>query len=524
MLFASNIFLFEFLPAAILGFYLLAHYSSVMAAKVWLCAASFVFYGWWNPAFLLLLGGSIVFNYTLSTFLKSDDDAPGGTQSWLLAFGVAANLGLLFYYKYLFPLLGFLHHLGVTQTDYGSVELVLGISFFTFTQIGYLVDCREGLVSERNPIDYLLFVTFFPHLIAGPILHHREVMPQFANDSTYRFRPENLGVGLTVFAFGLFKKVLLADKIAPWAEAGFAHPAGASVIQGWSVALAYSMQLYFDFSAYCDMAIGLGIMFGMTLTRYLTLLIYNPISLAIVRRRQARGLPAGRQAVESVSGFASIIVFPTMTTLLLAGIWHGAGIQFIVYGALFGTYLSINHAWRLVFPPSGRKAPQSGLVRLWRGFWPVALTYTVILVPQIFFRADNTKDAAALLSGMFGANGSGFPLPIPANDVKYLGPMQHLLLDHSVLTVALRETYNSQTLPLATNLLLAIGLAIICFTTPNVYQIMGEWSPALNKVKPATFWPLHWKPSFMWAAAAGIMMFWSCLHFDHPARFLYFQF
>ncbi|MEJ1964031.1 MAG: MBOAT family O-acyltransferase [Gammaproteobacteria bacterium] len=226
MLFNSDIFLFAFLPLAVLGYYLLAHRQGVWSAKVWLCAASFVFYGWWNPAFLLLLTGSIAFNYLVSQQLTGTEER-SGRQNVILTFGVVANLLLLFYYKYLFPLLGFLHHAGVTEADYGSVILPIGISFFTFTQIGYLVDCRQGLVRERGLLNYVLFVTFFPHLIAGPILHHKEIMPQFANEASYRFRADNLSIGLTVFALGLVKKVMLADSIAPWAEAGFDHP------QGW---------------------------------------------------------------------------------------------------------------------------------------------------------------------------------------------------------------------------------------------------------------------------------------------------
>ena len=191
MLFNSNVFLFAFLPFAILGFYWLALYSGPFAAKVWLCLASFVFYGWWNPAFLLLLIGSIAFNYSLSLFL-ADRDGEDHRQTLLITAGVAANLLLLGYYKYLFPLLGFLHRVGWTSVNFGSVILPIGISFFTFTQIGYLVDCRQGLVRERGLLNYVLFVTFFPHLIAGPILHHREIMPQFADDATYRFKSDNL--------------------------------------------------------------------------------------------------------------------------------------------------------------------------------------------------------------------------------------------------------------------------------------------------------------------------------------------
>ncbi len=547
MLFNSAVFLFAFLPVSIIGYFSLARFQSVFAAKAWLCVASLVFYGWWNPVFLILLACSIAFNYSLSLLLKSTPDAPDAGQTALLAAGVTANLAVLFFYKYLFPLLGLLHASGWIGTDFGSVVLVLGISFFTFTQIGYLVDCRQGLVRDRSFINYVLFVTFFPHLIAGPILHHREIMPQFADEATYRFRADNLMVGITVFAAGLVKKVLLADHIAPWAELGFAHTAGMPFLQAWSTALAYSMQLYFDFSGYCDMAIGLGIMFGvrlplnfnspykatsviefwqrwhMTLTRYLTLLLYNPIALAVARRRQRRGLPAGRQAARTPSGFVSMIVVPTLTTMILAGIWHGAGLQFIVYGVLFGVYLCVNHAWR-IFAGASRE-PRAFPGRLWAALWPVALTYLCVLVSQIFFRAVDTRSGVALIAGMLGAHGSGLPLPIPPDNVRYLGMAQHWLLDHGVFAVALRDAYNAETLPLVTNTAVALGLAVIAFAAPNIYQIMGHASPALTKVRPAS-WPRrwHWKASVPWALGTGLMLFCSCLYFDHPSRFLYFQF
>jgi len=545
MLFNSSVFLFWFLPAALLGYYLLAHLAGSFYAKVWLCAASFVFYGWWNPAFLLLLGGSILFNFWLSRFLH-DTEAADSRQSWILGLGVAANLLLLFYYKYLFPFLGFLHQLGWSG-DYGSVILPIGISFFTFTQIGYLVDCRQGQVEERSFLSYVLFVTFFPHLIAGPILHHREIMPQFANDATYRFRSDYFAPGLTLFCFGLIKKVVLADSIAPWAEIGFAHAPGTPFLQAWSVVLAYSMQLYFDFSGYSDMAVGLGGMFGvrlplnfnspyksasiiefwqrwhMTLTRYLTLLLYNPISLSIVRRRQQAGLPTGRQAVESVAGFSTLIVFPTLSTMFLAGLWHGAGLQFIVYGVLHGVYLSVNHAWRL-FRPATTLAKLKGFAAVWGTAWRVLLTYLAVLVAQIFFRADSVSDAVALLAGTVGLHGSGLPLTIPLGNVHYLGFLQDFLLQHQLVAVGLRSLYNESTLPLASNLALALGLGVIAFTAPNVYQILDKCSPALAKVQPMPWHRLIWHPTRAWAILTAVLLFVAVQHFNHTARFLYFQF
>jgi D-alanyl-lipoteichoic acid acyltransferase DltB (MBOAT superfamily) len=516
MLFNSSVFLYVFLPVSLLGFFMLARMAGISAAKVWLCAASFVFYGWWNPIFLVLLAGSITFNYALSVFLTDRPGARG--QALLLTAGVAANVLLLVYFKYLFPFLGFLHALGLRHSDAGSVVLPLGISFFTFTQIGYLVDCRQGAVRDRGILNYILFVTFFPHLIAGPILHNREIMPQFADPKTYVFKAANLAAGMALFAFGLFKKVVFADSIAPWAELGFAHTHGMPWLESWSVALGYSMQLYFDFSGYSDMAIGLGIMFGvklplnfnspykaasiidfwqrwhMTLTRYLTLLIYNPISFWIVRRRKAQGLGTGRDAAATLSGFTSMIAFPTVATMLIAGVWHGAGLTFVVFGALHGTYLCINHAWRIAFPPRPRSdlPPRAGLSRLWCVVWPVALTYLAILVTEVFFRAATVADALALLRGMLGLNGWGLALPLDGH---------------------LRD-----------NLLLAVILAVIAFRAPNACQIMNDWSPTLTKVRSTLRSLWLWRPNVGWAMVGGLLLFIASQRFDQSGVFLYFQF
>jgi alginate O-acetyltransferase complex protein AlgI len=512
MLFNSYVFLFGFLPTTLVGYYGVAHLYGARAAKIWLCLASFVFYGWWHPALVVLFIGSIAFNYFLSLYLVGEESGHPSRQSKILLAGVAANLLLLFYYKYLFALLGFFRDLGWTG-DAGSVILPIGISFFTFTQIGYLVDCRQGLVRDRSLLNYVLFVTFFPHLIAGPILHHREVMPQFANDDTYRLRVENFAVGLTLFTVGLFKKVMLADSIAPWAEIGFADLQNIHLVQAWSVALAYSMQLYFDFSGYSDMAIGLGIMFAirlplnfnspyksmsiidfwqrwhMTLTRYLTLLVYNPLALRVARYRQHAGLAMNRQAAATPWGFASMIALPTLATTLLAGIWHGAALQFIFYGALHGVYLCVNHVWRIFHRPFVAPTPLR-TVALYSIAWRVVLTYCAVLLAEIFFRAKNASDAAILLGGMLGFHGTDFPLPVP-------------LVYHCAFVVV---------------------LGIVAFGTPNVYQILNSWSPALTKVKPMRWQFLAWRPTWPNAAGIGALLAVAALYLERTTEFLYFQF
>ena len=315
MLFNSYVFVFCFLPVTLAGFAVLARVSGRASAAPWLVAASFVFYGWWNPSFVPLLSGSIAFNYALARAIGRAGARPR-VQSALVALGIGCDLAALVYYKYLASILGFLRLHGWSGVTLDSPTLPLGISFFTFTQIGFLLDTRNGTVQERKLSSYLLFVTFFPHLIAGPVLHHREMMPQFAAPETYRLSGENILVGLTVFAIGLAKKVL-ADQLSGIAAPGFSSAERLALLPAWQAALGYSMQLYFDFSGYSDMTIGTARLFNvrfpanfnspykarsiieywqrwhMTLTRYLTLYLYNPIAPHIARRRAACR-PAGR--------------------------------------------------------------------------------------------------------------------------------------------------------------------------------------------------------------------------------------
>jgi alginate O-acetyltransferase complex protein AlgI len=264
---------------------------------------------------------------------------------------------------YLAAVLWFLRVHGVADVALADPVLPLGISFFSFTQIGFLVDCRQGQAREPSLLNYALFVSFFPHLIAGPILHHREIMPQFADPATWRLRGENIAVGSAIFLIGLLKKTLLADPLAPIASAGYADPAALTLFPAWHAALAYSLQLYFDFSGYSDMAIGLARLFNlrfplnfnspyqaqsiidywqrwhMTLTRWLMMYLYNPLALHMTRNRVRRGLPVDRNARTSLRGFVSMVALPTMVTIGLAGLWHGSAFTFVVFGLLHGVYL-----------------------------------------------------------------------------------------------------------------------------------------------------------------------------------------
>jgi D-alanyl-lipoteichoic acid acyltransferase DltB (MBOAT superfamily) len=538
MLFNSPVFIFVFLPITLLGFYLLALIERRLAAA-WLGIASLVFYQWWNPRFLILLLVSIVFNYVCSQFILSSENAPR-RQSALLIGGIAANLAALFYFKYLFHLLNFVSTLGWHGIgDDWSIVLPLGISFFTFTQIGYLVDCKQGLAEDHDPISYVLFVTFFPHLIAGPILHHKEMMPQFSNPGTYVFRSENMSVGLSMFTMGLAKKVLIADGIADWSDGGFADIGHLQMFGAWGAALVYSLQLYFDFSGYSDMAIGLARMFGvrfplnfnspykarciidfwqrwhMTLTRYLTLYLYNPLALYMTRRRLARGLSVSRKATANFRGFATLIAVPMAVTMGLAGIWHGAGLQFLVFGLLHAFYLTANHAWR-VFGPKMPTSPRARSHAFGVVAGQVAVTYLCVLVAQIYFRADSAGAATDLIGRMLGSHGVEAGLPVPDRAIPLLGPLGAPLVHHGLIvagkSVALRQIAS----------IAALFLAV--WTLPNSAEILALYHPALTKVEPASWGLLRWRPTAAWSFATAVVLFVSIGEIGGASRFLYFQF
>jgi D-alanyl-lipoteichoic acid acyltransferase DltB (MBOAT superfamily) len=506
MLFNSPQFLFCFLPIVVLGFALLARCGRT-AVVVWLAFMSLVFYAYWRIDFLALLMGSIFVNFACSRLLWRNRERLG-KQKLILTFGVLANLGLLAYFKYLFPLLHFLSaSLGLPPVV-GGVILPLGISFFTFTQIAYLIDLSEDSAEPQDFMSYVLFVTFFPHLIAGPILHHSEIMPQFARGRDFSLKWKDLALGLSWFILGLGKKVLIADRLAPHADAVFANSAHLTLIGAWVGVLNYALQLYFDFSGYSDMAIGLARMFSiefpynfdspykaggiiefwsrwhMTLTRYLTLYLYNPFAMSINRRRARAGKPNSRKAQRTLVGFSNLVALPTIMTMFIAGIWHGAGLQFIVFGLLHGSYLTINHAWRFF-------RREGALLTRIISLTPVAvlLTFAAVLIAQIFFRATSTHQALQVLLGLFGRNGMGLA------SLRTLDP-------HAFLVFAL--------------------LPVVWFF-PNTQEILGRTAT----IRPNVFGsgsPFFWRPSMAWAGGIATLFVVVLWYMTDTSAFLYFQF
>jgi len=353
MLFNSFEFIFFFLPITLTIFFWIGKRNHHQVAISWLVLCSLFFYGWWSPAYLALILFSMLFNYAFGVMLGNGESRKN--KKALLILGVGINLGLLGYYKYANFFIDQLNWLLDSNFHLEKIFLPLAISFFTFQQIAYLVDAYRQETKEYNFLHYCLFVTFFPQLIAGPIVHHKEMLPQFSKNIVYKFNYEHMAMGITIFIIGLFKKVILADSVSIYATPVFnAAEIGATVtfFSAWGGALAYTLQLYFDFSGYSDMAIGIAYMFGIKLPINFNS-PYKATSIIDFWRRWHITLSRflrdylyfalGGNRKGSIRRYINLFL-----TMLLGGIWHGAGWTFVIWGMLHGTYLIINHAWRKI--------------------------------------------------------------------------------------------------------------------------------------------------------------------------------
>lgn len=519
MLFNSYEFIFFYFPVTFAAFFAIGRYSRSLAA-LWLFAASLFFYGWWNPAYVGLLIASILFNFAIGTAIsKEHKHGVQVRKKWFLFIGIASDLTLLAYYKYANFFLANANDVLGTVWNLQTIILPLGISFFTFTQIAFLVDAYRGQVKESNFIHYGLFVTYFPHLIAGPVLHHKEMMPQFSLEKTYRLHWENISVGMTVFVIGLFKKAVLADGVAPFVAPVFnAATSGAplTMVEAWCGALAYTLQLYFDFSAYSDMAIGLSRMLGIKLPLNFDS-PYKATSIIDFWRRWHITLSRflrhylyfalGGNKKGSVRRYLNLMV-----TMLLGGLWHGAGWTFVIWGGLHGLYLSINHAWRktrsVLF---GDKA-----VGRIEGLAGLLLTFLAVVIGWVFFRASDTTSALSILQAMAGTNG----MTIPDNwlGAKYI----YTGLDRLGFVVQLGMPV-SQFDPAGTSIYWIIALLGIAWSMPNTQQFMAGFAPALEQVEHLPNRP-KWSVNLGWAITTGLLAAVALLHMSHVSEFLYFQF
>jgi alginate O-acetyltransferase complex protein AlgI len=410
MLFPTGEFLFVYLPITIGLFFLIARVAGARAAGLWLVLASLFFYGFWRPVHVLLLVASIVFNYFAGgLILRAKEGASGLSARRVLIFVVATNLTVLAYFKYANFLIGTVNGLTGLELPPLDVALPIGISFFTFTQIAYLADVYAGKAAERSPVRYGLFVTYFPHLVAGPVLHHAQMMPQFRESRVYSPELGNFSIGASFLVLGLVKKVLIADSFAPIANEVFtaASLGPLPAETAWRGVLAYTLQIYFDFSGYSDMAVGLSMLIGVRLP-YNFNSPYKSTNIVDFWRRWHMTLSAflrdylyislGGNRKGKVRRYINL-----MLTMLLGGLWHGASWTFVIWGGLHGLYLVVNHWWQWATARfRGSEENRSPVLSFLGRNVGNLLTMLCVVVAWVFFRAESLHSAQTMLSSMFG--------------------------------------------------------------------------------------------------------------------------
>ena len=490
MLFNSYAYLFAFLPAALAGYFFLGRWREGRYANLWLLLMSFYFYGYWNVRYLPLLCGSIVVNYLLSGWLvKSLQEKLVLRSRVLFGLGMAFNLGLLSYYKYTDFLLENLNRFAGTHFELLHILLPLGISFFSITQMVFLIGVffyGEGR-KHRSFVNYALFVSFFPHLMAGPILYHKAMMKQFDNPALRHPQAENLGRGLFLVVIGLFKKVIIADAFIGPVGAGFAHPENLTVLDGWAVAIGYSLQLYFDFSGYTDMAVGAAKMLNIdipinfrtpfraaslidfwrrwhiSLTNTITSYIYTPLVLRFKELTLAKA------------------IFASAVTMVVIGVWHGAGWTYVIFGLIQGLALGVNQVWKQKHLPCPK----------WLAH---ILTVGFMVTMLVLFRAESVTQALQVYKAMFGLGAHGLDFALPFTLAR--GELE-ILFGQPPFTYlpAWGDHWG---------IVLTIGLL---FFVPDSNTLAKKFTP-----------------NFKWALALSLMFAYSVLHFTQVTAFLYFQF
>ena len=539
MLFNSYSYIFIFLPVVIAGYYALGPGWRSMSI-VWVILASLLFYTLWRPLNVLLMAPSILVNYGLVKLILRPNAREGLSR---LAFwtGIMFNLCFLGYFKYRNFFFTVSNDFFGASYVIAALVLPLGISFITFQKIGLLIDVRAGRVTRVGFRDYLLFVMFFPQLVAGPIVHYRELMPQFAAQDG-RPHAQDFAVGLTLLFGGLFKKVIFADLISPLIAPVYAsvaaggHPA---LLQSWMAAIGFTLQIYFDFSGYSDMAVGAARMFGVklpfnfnsplksvnliefwqrwhvSLTRFLTDYVYSPLAFGLARWRSGRGrsMIAGRRT--TLPAFLLLLAFPSMLTMILVGLWHDAGYQFLIFGTLHGTMLGLNHGWRLwrphIWPDTGsytRFARPAGF----------AITFTFVVVSLVFFRAPSVRAAVTLLDGLCGRNGITLPMALQQAVAPWI----------AIVGLHTTGVWESGRLFVHAWVWIAAGLFVV-LALPNSLEVLAPYDPALGfkrvgGAKTGVLPYLTWSPSAPWAVGLACITVAGILSLGQLSDFIYWHF
>jgi alginate O-acetyltransferase complex protein AlgI len=484
MLFSSYEFIVFFLPL-VFALYFGANkiFPGSDTGKWLLSAASLFFYGFWHPPYLVIILGSIIVNFLLAKKIQGHLNTQA--SSVFFGLGLSFNLGLLGYFKYRDFFLENVNLLLDTHWHFSKLALPLGISFFTLQQIAFLVDVYQGIAKEKKFIDYSLFVSFFPQLIAGPIVHYKDLIPQFESTDKRSILAASMAQGIFIFCLGLFKKVILADTFSLWANEGFDHSSTLHFFWAWGAACSYTLQLYFDFSGYSDMAIGLGLMFNikipqnfnspfkarnvidfwnrwhMTLSQFITSYVFTPFFRSFKKLSFNNSL---------------ISVFFTM---MVAGLWHGAGWTFVVYGAMYGLALVVNHLMK----KNKVKLPHT-----------LAVSCTFIFTIFVFtmFRARSIDDALKVYKGMLGLSGVIFPKGIFSTELMLKAKLQvgqYMNNDHYL----------------------------------NILMILlGLW--VVFRFNNSEYYRHHFRPSTQMALAAAGMFALSLLGINRVSDFIYFNF
>lgn len=523
MLFNSYEFILLFLPGCLAGYFLLGKRYGLDAAIVWLSIVSIGFYAWWNWRLAPLLLASIAGNALAGNAIIKLQQRSGVCRARrILWISVLTNLALLGYFKYANFFLNTVATIGEMPRSSLEIVLPIGISFFTFTQIAYLVDAWRGEVEAFSFRRYFLFVTYFPHLIAGPVLHHREMMGQFANPAIVRTQMHLIAAGVSIFTIGLFKKVWLADSVAIYASPLFAAASRGDPLtffDAWLGTFAYAMQLYFDFSAYSDMAIGLSLMFGIRIPMNFNS-PYQASSIIDFWRRWHLSLsrflrdylyvPLGGSRCSPTRQRINLLV-----TMLLGGLWHGAGWTYVVWGGLHGAYLIVNHAWR-----TWRNTQTTAVGKVERRLGAV-LTFLAVMVAWVFFRADSFESATRILSVMTGRN--GLDLPSALAFVIPAGIRESL----DALGIRFDGPFGVRVGDWKEGLFWLFLTGIIAFFCPNTYQWFRRYRPAIaiyGKPQVSSDRRLRWKPVGVWAISLAILFVAAFAALSKPSEFLYFQF
>jgi D-alanyl-lipoteichoic acid acyltransferase DltB (MBOAT superfamily) len=493
MLFNSYGFLFVFLPVAVAGYYAARRLRSVEASFAWLLLCSYVFYGWWNAQYVLLLAATTLFNFFVGRWAGRLWVRDRTRSRRVVLAGVAANLAALIYFKYTGLLVGTADDLLGLGLAVPAIVLPLGISFFTFQKIAYLSDIGRDGVAEPRLLRYALFVSFFPQLIAGPIVHPRDVLPQFDRLAGGKVPAEMLASGITILAIGLFKKTVLADSLSPLVGQVFdaaAHGAPVGALDAWGAAVAYALQIYFDFSGYSDMAIGLALLFGIRLP----INFNSPYQAASIidfwRRwhmtlsqflRDYLYIPLGGNRHGKTRQYVNLMI-----TMVLGGLWHGANWTFAVWGALHGLYLLVNHLARALRPADATPAAVTVVAsRL--------LTFAAVVVAWVFFRAPDMDTAIHLLAAM---------TLLPAGT------------DSVVFALS------------GGNLILVVIPLAIAWLFPNTQTIMNyrPWVDRPHDRGGETLPVLRWRPTAAWSIATVVLFALGIWNISAASEFIYFQF